>query len=66
MGKFTQGEMLLMLLNIQKGLMPTHVTHDLDLGNSSYSKEKNRAKKINLIWLITFRKVYVGGIWRRV
>ena len=48
MGKFTQGEMLLMLLNIQKGLMPTHVTHDLDLGNSSYSKEKNRARKINL------------------
>ena len=45
MGKFTQGEMLLMLLNIQKGLMPTHVTHDLDLENSSYSKEKNRAKK---------------------
>ena len=45
MGTFTQGEMLLMLLNIQKGLMPTHVTHDLDLGNSSYSKEKNRAKK---------------------
>ena len=46
MGKFTQGEMNVM--NIQKGLMPTHVTHDLDLGNSSYSKEKNRAKKINL------------------
>ena len=45
MGKFTQGEMFLMLLNIQKGLMPTHVTHDLDLGNSSYSKEKNRTKK---------------------
>ena len=45
MGKFTQGEMFLMLLNIQKGLMPTHVTHDLDSANSSYSKEKNRAKK---------------------
>ena len=50
MGKFTQGEMLLMLLNIQKGLMPTHVTHDLDLGNSSYSKEKTEQKnKFNLI-----------------
>ena len=45
MGKFTQGEMLLMLLNIQKGLMPAHVTHDLVFGNSSYSKEKNRANK---------------------
>ena len=50
MGKFTQGEMFLMLLNIQKGLMPTHVTHDLDLGNSSYSKEKTEQKnKFNLI-----------------
>ena len=45
MGKFTQGEMLLMLSNIQKGLMPAHVTHDLVFGNSSYSKEKNRANK---------------------
>ena len=37
--------MLIMLLNIQKGLMPAHVTHDFVFGNSSYSKEKNRAKK---------------------
>ena len=47
MGKFTQGEML---LNIQKGLMPTHVTHDLDLGIALTLKRKTEQKnKFNLI-----------------